>query len=244
VNPDGAGAYLVYCDMTTDGGGWTLMAKFSQNGYMRTMSSTMYNDYFYNNLWIDGYAEGVPTTPTPTYDAIHVESLDWSDFLATGASYELRQRFFTGTGTAKFDVGYAFTYNGYTDQNSTSGTNRAWELSGRRVYEDGTGIVWHIPSETVRFWLPFRAGITGSIFSACNSYGFDASACGKDDSTARRYGNAGIIGAGTDLNDPAASWAPHAGYTLSSSDVVFVHQSSSGRYAGSGASMTLLYYIR
>jgi hypothetical protein len=243
VSPDGGAAYRVYCDMTTDGGGWTLMAKFSQHETISTMSATMYNQYFYNQLWIDGYAEAVPTSPVPSYDTHHVESVDWSDFMTIGLGYELRQRFFKGAGTAEFDVAYAFTYNGYTDQNSTSGSSRAWELSGRQVHSDTTGIIWDTPSEPVRFWLPWRSGVAGSKYSGC--YGFEYSttlSCGEASSD-RRTGNAGLVGATSDNNDPAGAWAPHTNPTIFSYDLVHVSQATNV-FGLTGAAMTLLYYIR
>jgi hypothetical protein len=219
------------------------MTKFSQNASISTMSSTMYNDYFYNNLWIDGYAERVPTTPKPTYDAIHVESVDWSDFMATGSAHELRQRFFKGTGTSQFDVSYGFTYNGYTDQNSTSGSSRAWDLNGRQVHTDTTGISWHTPSETVRFWLPIKPGITGTFYIGHEGFFTCSSPCGNlASSTYRGYGNAGIVGSASDYDDPAAALAPHTNSAVVY-DLVWVHQAYR-TFGQSGNQMTLLYYIR
>jgi hypothetical protein len=242
VNPNGTGSYAVYCDMTTEGGGWTLMAKFSQHQRFSSLPDATYNAYFRNALWIEGVAEARPSSPVAVYDNYHIESVDWRKHLTTGAPYSLRMQAYKGAGTAGFDLAYDFTHNGYVKQNGAPDGAKSWALTNRRDLANASGITWHTPSEQVRFWLPFHVGMSGLILTACNGFDFSTAGCQVANSAARRYGNAGIIGATADGNDPAASWAPHANATTTF-DVAFVHQGS-GAYGASGAQMALLYWIR
>ena len=85
---------LVYCDMTTDGGGWMLMSRFSQNGAFASLSSSEYNAYFKDGLWIEGASQGLPASPQPNYGQHTIESHNWGNFLTEGENYEIRQNFF------------------------------------------------------------------------------------------------------------------------------------------------------
>ncbi len=146
-----------------------------------------------------------------------------------------------------FDVAYGYSYNGYTDQNSAAATsNRAWTLTGRRVLMDTTGISWHTPVETVRFWLPFRTGISGDIYAGCASYylGPASSICAGAVTLGSVYGTAGIIGAASDALDPAGSWGPLVVNGSATPYDLVVVQQALATYGHSGAQMALLYYVR
>lgn len=251
IDPDGTGPLApisAYCDMTTDDGGWMLMAKFSQNTSINTMSATTYTNYFRANLWIDGFAERIPSTFVPVYDAIHVESLNGSDFMTTDTAYELLQRFFRDTETNTFDVAYRFTLHGRTDQNSgLTADERSWVLSDRRVLTDTSGIAWHTPREVTRFWLPFRSGITGNIYADCSGYYFRAPSnlCPGDPGVlSATYGTAGGMGSTADGLDSSAGWSPLVVFGRAAvNDVVLVQQALSV-YGRTGAPMVLLYFVR
>jgi len=250
IDPDGVGpmsAVDVYCDMTTDGGGWMLMAKFSQHEGVASIPSADYDDWYRQSpIWIEGGAEALPTDPAPQYDRHRAESQDWAALLETDGTYELRQRAFKGDEIERrdeMDVSYVFTYpgTGAVADDIAPDSARAWLLSDRNVITDDTGVAWDTPAETVRFWLPFTENITGASYTGCGSYRFDTSMCSR--ASGRRDGNAGIIGSSADSRDPALSWAPHTSAHSANYDLAYVHQAPSV-YGTTGDELVVLYYIR
>jgi len=231
--------------MTTDGGGWTLVTRMSSAG---DLTLTQYDDYFANDLWINGASEGIPTTTDSATEDFVVESLSWGLFLTDGAEHELRQNFFKSGGGNEFDVGYTFTYPGYTDQNSAPDGEGAWVLTERNVYTDESGVGWDVDSsDTVRFWLPFHRGILDegreAIITGCGGFRMDASGCDVEGSG--KYGRAGISGSTADDQDPAAGFAPDIRSPSLGDwiDLVYVSQADS-TYGRTGHDMTLLYWLR
>ena len=74
VNPDGGGAYLVWCDMTTEDGGWTLVMRFTDaNAYAADAAA-----------WYTGspaVASNVALTPTATGTSLAYGNLDGDELL-------------------------------------------------------------------------------------------------------------------------------------------------------------------
>ena len=252
---------LVWCDQTTDGGGWMLMAKFSQHISIDNLDQATYDAYFGSShvngykTWIQGEAQGTPLSPDPRYDGFVVESHDWSNFpgisVGNQGIVELRQQFFKRSREQEFDV--TFESKGGTVDHAALPQNdivnkwfRAWWLGGRRVLKDDTGITWDTANDWFRFWLPIDGSgdswASDNFITGCAGFSLDPFACGIVTPANRRYGNAGIIGSYADYQDPAAAWAPHLN-AAATSDIVYVHQAHT-QYGESGDPMTLLYWLR
>jgi len=250
IDPDGTGSIpvrQVYCDQLTDGGGWMLMAKFSQNQSIDGADTDLvYNAFFGGTggaMWIEGSAMTTPSSVTLEEDNYHVESFAWAEYMVADHAYELRQNFFKLAGAATFDAAFRFTYSGETVQDDISTeSQRAWQLLDRRELTNTTGVTFQTVDPYFLFWLPFSASATGNLYSGCSGYQLSADGCGKSNADARRFGNAGVIGLVGDNNDPAGAWAPHMNRT-STFDLVYIHQAN-GTYGVTGDKMALLYWIR
>lgn len=251
------------------GQAFTLLASFTQPHGVSVgdaLSNSDYIAYFRDApIWIQGHSMGLPLSQEPvnTTARLVVQSHDWAKFLSLGHEYFLRQRFFKGSGnnkTLEHDVMWRFTYNGFLLQDEAANAPdavvhgqpsdfQAWVLSSRTVMKDTTGIDWHLPEGKVtRFWLPFSSSIQMDtpVYTACGGFLFNATGCGAHSSTsARRFGNAGIMGDADDGNDPAASWAPHLYKDTPGFDVVSVHQARKKYGVSSAATgpITLQYWI-